>query len=149
MTGPRPRRTCAEPDGGSVTLELVVWAPGLLLIVAGLVVAGRVALAGGAAEHAAAQAARAASLARTATVARSEATRVARASLDSQGLACDQLTVDMDLAGFVVPVGQPASVTATVRCAVRLSDVGVPGLPGTRTVTASSTSPLDTYRRRQ
>ena len=41
-----------------------------------------------------------------------------------------------------------ASVTATVTCVVNLSDVAVPGLPGTRTITATMSSPLDTYRER-
>jgi hypothetical protein len=45
-------------------------------------------------------------------------------------------------------VGTPASVTATVTCVVNLSDVAIPGLPGTRTITATMSSPLDTYRER-
>jgi len=145
-----PRAAPGERRGetGSVTLELVLWAPALLLIAAVLIVAGRVALAGGAAEHAAAEAARAASLARTPTSAHLDAVRTADASLRGQGLACRTLTVEVDIAGFTVPVGTAATVRATVRCAVALSDIGVPGLSGTRTVSASAVSPLDTYRER-
>ena len=52
-------------DRGSMTLELVVWAPGLLLIISLLVVAGRVSSAKGAVELAAVEAARTASIARS------------------------------------------------------------------------------------
>jgi hypothetical protein len=50
--------------------------------------------------------------------------------------------------GFRVAVGEPASVTVEVRCAVPLADVAVPGMPGTRVLTARVTSPLDTFRGR-
>ena len=56
MTGPRSRvrgRATARDQRGSTTLELVVWAPGLLLIVALLAVAGRVNGANAAVEQAA------------------------------------------------------------------------------------------------
>ena len=38
--------------------------------------------------------------------------------------------------------------TATVACVVNLADLSLPGVPGTRTVTATATSPIDTYRER-
>ena len=50
--------------------------------------------------------------------------------------------------GFATPVGTPATVSATVTCVVELSDLALPGVPGTRTVTVTVTSPLDTYRER-
>ena len=37
-------------------------------------------------------------------------------------------------------------VTVTVVCQVPLADVAVPGLPGSTTVRASSTAPIDPYR---
>ena len=45
--------------------------------------------------------------------------------------------------------GQAATVTATISCTARLSDIALPGLPGAKTLTASFTSPIDTYRGRQ
>jgi len=45
-------------------------------------------------------------------------------------------------------VGTPATVTATVRCVVNLADLAVPGVPGARTVTATASSPVDTFRER-
>ena len=58
------------------------------------------------------------------------------------------MTISVDTSGFGSPVGTPASVRATVTCVVNLSDLAVPGVPGTRTVSASMSSPLDTYRER-
>ena len=37
-------------------------------------------------------------------------------------------------------------VTVTVVCQVPLADLAVPGLPGSTTVRASSTAPIDPYR---
>lgn len=146
MTGDGDRRCRGER--GSTTLELVVWAPGLLLIVGLLVVAGRVNGANAAVEQAATDAARTASISRTAGAGTTWATASATATLSAQGLSCTAVTVRVDTAGFAVPPGQPAAVTATVSCLVRLDDLAVPGLSGTRTVSHTATSSLDTFRER-
>jgi Flp pilus assembly protein TadG len=153
MTG-RTRRlrggaaSVAYSERGSTTLELVVWAPGLLLLVALLTVAGRVNGANAAVEQAAADAARSASIARTAGTAQSAAVTSALATLTGQDLQCTGTTVTVNTSGFAAPPGQPATVTATVSCPVRLADLAVPGLPGTRTVTHTAASSLDTFRER-
>lgn len=138
----------ARADRGSTTLELVAWAPGLLLIVALLTVAGRVNSANAAVEQAAVDAARTASIARSSGAAQDAAVRSAQATLSGQDLQCTTTTVTVDTAAFAAPPGQPATVTATVTCPVRLSDLAVPGLPGTRTVTHTAVSSLDTFRER-
>jgi Flp pilus assembly protein TadG len=139
----------AEPDErGSTTLELVVWAPGLLLLITLLTVAGRVNSANAAVEQAAVDAARTASSARTAAGAVDLARAGATRTLAAQGLACTTTTVALDTSGFATQPGQRATVTATVSCPVRLSDLSVPGLPGTRTVRHTATSSLDTFRER-
>jgi Flp pilus assembly protein TadG len=138
----------ARGDRGSVSLEFVVLAPALLAFVALLVVAGRVAIAGNSVEEAADEAARSASISRTAAGARVAAEVGARRALGEQDLRCSLISVDLDASGFAVPVGRPAQVQATVTCVVRLADVAVPGFPGSRTVTATAVSPLDTYRGR-
>jgi len=52
-------------------------------------------------------------------------------------------------AGLAVALSLPlAHVSASVTCVVRLSDLLVPGLPGSKTLRASFTSPLDPYRSR-
>jgi hypothetical protein len=37
-------------------------------------------------------------------------------------------------------------VQVTVTCQVDLSDVGIPGMPGTTTISSSSIAPIDPYR---
>ncbi|WP_336921820.1 pilus assembly protein [Aquipuribacter sp. SD81] len=133
-------------DRGTTTLEFVVVVPGLLLLVGLLAVAGRVALAGTAVEAAAAAAARQASLERSAGQASASGQQAARGNLDGQGLDCASVQVDVDTSGFARPVGTPAQVRATVTCAVRLSDLSLPGVPGTTRLDATAVSPLDTYR---
>jgi Flp pilus assembly protein TadG len=135
-------------DRGSTTLELVVWAPGLLLMIGLLIVAGRVNSANAAVEQAAVDAARAASSARSAAGARHMAQASAEKTLAAQGLQCRTTTVVLDTSGLGTRPGQSATVTATVTCPVRLSDLSVPGLPGTQTVSHTATSSIDTFRER-
>ena len=139
----RPRN-----ERGSATIETVVLAPGLLMLIGLLILGGRIALAGGSVEHAAAEAARSASIARTAAEAQADAHATANTSLSQQGIQCVSLDVSVDTSQFATPPGQPASVSATVTCNVNLADITIPGLPGTRTMTATVRSPLDTYRER-
>lgn len=136
-------------ESGAATIEFVIAAPGLLLVVALLIVGGRIAIANGAVEAAAADAARSASIARSAAQAQSDAIATANNSLNNQSLQCvgaPQITVNTG--GFSVPVGQPATVSVTVTCDVQLSDLSIPGLPGSRRMSETVTSPLDTYRER-
>lgn len=125
-----------------------MWAPGLLLLIGLLTVAGRVNSANAAVEQAAADAARTASSARTSAGAQEMAQASAEKTLAAQGLQCTRATVVLDTSGFRTQPGQAAIVTATVTCPVRLSDLSVPGLPGTRTVSQTATSSLDTNRER-
>ncbi len=125
-----------------------MWAPGLLLMIGLLIVAGRVNSANAAVEQAAVDAARTASSARSAAGARHMAQASAEKTLAAQGLQCTTTTVVLDTSGFRARPGQSATVTATVICPVRLSDLSVPGLPGTRTVSHTATSSLDTFRER-
>ena len=141
-------RLAGRDERGSTTLELVVWAPGLLLLLGLLTVAGRVNSANAAVEQAAVDAARTASSARTAAAAAGLAQAGAGRTLAAQGLQCTTTTVALDTSGFATPPGQSATVTATVTCPVRLSDLSIPGLPGTRTVSHTATSSLDTFRER-
>ena len=142
------RRRHGGRDRGSATLELTILTPALLLLLALVVLAGRVQVAASAVEHAAFAAARDASLARTPGAARAVATASSRRELTAQNLRCAPSAVSIDTAGFTARVGQPATVTATVTCTVAMSDLAVPGIPGTRTVTGSATSSLDTWRSR-
>jgi hypothetical protein len=112
-----------------------------------MIAAGRIAVAGGSVEAAARDAARYASIARDATSARSAALIGARETLAQEGLKCVP-TVSVDTGGFSRPVGTPAAVSATVTCVVRLEDVALPGIPGSKELTSRFVSPLDPFRAR-
>ncbi len=146
MTGGAAWHRRLRSDRGSSTVELALVAPGLLLLFGLVVLGGRIALAGGSIEQVAAAAARQASLARDGLQARSVATETARQSLAAQHLQCAAIQVRVDTSGFRLPLGQPASVVVDVDCAARLSDVAIPGLPGTRALHAHAVSPLDSWR---
>ncbi len=135
-------------ERGSASVEAVIGVPAFLLLVGLLVLGGRNAIAQQAVQAAASDAARAASIARTVTEARHDATTAARYSLANQDLDCVTTSVTVDTAAFNKPVGTPGEVSATVTCALRLDDIGLPGLASTKTITATMSSPLDTYRGR-
>ena len=135
-------------ESGSAAIEAAVGLPAFMLFVALVILAGRLAVATQAVEASASEAARVASIARTQGAAASGAATAATSSLANQNLHCVRSTVTVNTAGFDVPVGTPAQVTATVACVVNLADLSRPGVPGTRTVTATATSPIDTYRER-
>jgi TadE-like protein len=144
----RPAGAIAEGgDRGSAALELVALAPVLLALVGLVIAAGRTSIAQGSVDAAARDAARQASIALTPQAALAAGRTSASAALRADGLDCRPL-VSVDTAGFDVPPGQPAAVSATVTCTVPLSDLALPGLPGHRTLTATFTSPLDVYRSR-
>lgn len=138
----------ADRDRGSVVIEVVIGISAILGFLAMITAAGRIAIAHEAVAAAASDAARSASLARTHRQANSAATAAAYASLNNQQLPCSSRSVTLNTSGFTAPVGTPATVSATVRCVVNLSDLTIPGLSGHRTITATMTSPLDTYRER-
>ncbi|TYP87437.1 pilus assembly protein TadE [Blastococcus xanthinilyticus] len=134
-------------DRGSESVELAILLPVGLLLVAMLVVGARIALAGDRISGVAGIAARDASLARSAAAAQQIATETATTALTSQGLLCIDVQVSVDTSGFIAPPGASASVTVAVSCTVDLSDIGgVAGLPGSRTLHDSATSPLDPAR---
>ena len=135
-------------ERGSMSVEAAVLLPVVVLLVAVLVYGGRYSLARQAVQAAASDAARTASLARTASQATSTANRALPGQLASNGLACQSAAVRVDTRGFAVPAGTPATVTATVSCTIATHDLPVVGQVPV-TVTATATSPLDTYRERR
>lgn len=135
-------------DRGSTTLEVVVIGPALLALLALVIAAGRVALAGQSVQTAAAQAARDTSLERAPGAGAATGRDTARRVLDGQGLHCTSTEIDVDATGLALPVGRPGAVTVEVACRVRLSDVGLPGLPGSKTLRASASMPTDPWTAR-
>lgn len=131
-----------------MVIEAVILAPAFMLFVALIIMAGRMTIAQQAVEAAANDAARSASIARTQSQADASATSSAVSTLNSQGLHCSSTSVSVDTSGFTVTVGTAAHVSATVSCQVPLGELALPGVPGSRTVTATMRSPIDTYRGR-
>ena len=134
-------------DGGSMAVELAVLAPAIGLLIGFVIAAGRLSVSQGVVQAAAVDAARMASISRSADAAQSAARAGAQASLQGQPHTCSTFTVTTNTAGFAVRVGVPAQVEVTVACHVPLANL-VPGLPGSKTITKTAISPLDTYRER-
>ena len=137
-----------EPERGSAVIEAAIGIPAFMLFVALIIFAGRVAIAHQGVQSAAADAARSASIARTQDVAQTAGNTAATTSLANQHVNCVTTTVSVDTSGFASPVGTPARINATVTCHVNLSDLSLPGVPGSKAITATMFSPLDTYRER-
>lgn len=156
MTAPTRHDRCRRHHGrrrhddeGSASLEFAILGAGVVLIICLLAAAGRIALAQNSVEDAANAAARAASISRSAGSAREEAGTVADSTLRGQNVQCTTRIVDVDTSGFSAPIGTPASVTAHVECTVDLSDLLIPGMPGSKTLSADGRSAIDEYRERR
>lgn len=136
---------------GSTTVEFVLLLPVLVLLI-GVVVAGaRVWWARSSVQQLATSSARQASISRTAGDAIDGAKQLVRDDARTSGLRCaggGPPTLDVDVSGFAVPVGQPATVRTHLACAVPLADLTLPFVGGSLTVEADAVSTLDRYRGR-
>jgi Flp pilus assembly protein TadG len=135
-------------ERGAVTVELVIIVPALIIMLGLLIAGGRIWFAKSTVAQAAQAASRAATIERTAGAARVAGRDAGRSSLTTAGLDCADQSVSIDTSGFSVSVGVPATVRATVKCTVTFSDVLLPGIPGSMSVTRTEASALDTYRTR-
>jgi Flp pilus assembly protein TadG len=131
-----------DDERGTIPMELVIIAPLLAILLAVLVFSWRIAEAGNQVTAAAAEAARAASLERDVLASTAAGQEAARRTLEDRGLACADLDVAVDVSSYE-PGGY---VTATVTCTADLSDLDVPGAPGSWTEEASYTEPIEQYR---
>jgi Flp pilus assembly protein TadG len=133
----------AGGERGSLALELTLIAPGFFLLLALILAYGRYASVTGLTEAAARDAARAATQSRSLNDAGDRVDRIVTETLRDAPPSCRSTgsgRIDGD--GFL-----PGDfVTVTVTCAVDYADLGLPGAPGSRTVTRRFTSPLDPYR---
>jgi Flp pilus assembly protein TadG len=138
----------SSDERGSASVEAAIIVPAFLLFLGLIIFAGRTALAHQALQAAAYDAARAASLARSPDVAQGAAHDAASQTLSNRELRCADTGVVVDTSALSAPLGEYGSVTVEVTCVVDLDDLAVPGLPGTRTVRASMSSPVDAFRER-
>jgi Flp pilus assembly protein TadG len=139
----------AGRDRGNAPLELVMLAPVILFLIGFVIAAGRVSVANGAVAAAARDAARQASIAPNLAAAGQAAVSSADAALRADGLDCNPVVTTPGLAAaFGSQIGTSPLVSAKVTCDVRLSDLTVPGLPGSIGLSSTFSSPLDPYRSR-
>jgi Flp pilus assembly protein TadG len=129
-------------ESGSVTAELVLLTPLLILLLLFVVALGRLAGARLDVDGAAAQAARAASIARDPATATAMAQQTATAALGSDDVSCAQLHVSTDTTQFT-PGG---SVAVTVTCSVSLSDLSGLRLPASESLSSRFVAVIDQYR---
>jgi len=133
-------------ERGSAALEAAVGVPAFVLFVGLIICGGRLATTHESLQSAAAEAARSASIARDARTATTDARAAAAASVTNQNVHCAQIDVRVDTTDFAKQAGQPGMVAVTVSCRLDLSDLSVPGVPGSRLLTATMSSPIDTWR---
>jgi Flp pilus assembly protein TadG len=129
-------------EQGSVTIELVLITPLLIVLILFVIFCGRVTRAEAVVRDAAAAGARAASLRQQPSSARADAIAAVQASLAGHGTTCPQPSVDVDTSAL-----QPGGhVTVRVVCRTALRDLALLGVPGSRTTSATSVEPVDLRR---
>jgi Flp pilus assembly protein TadG len=128
---------------GSVTVELVLTLPLLLLMLWFLVYCGRLSDTRLQIEDAAHQAARAATLDRSPSAAAADARSTAATALSDAGVTCQALSVTTRGS-----LQAGSTVTVAVSCTVGLHDLALLQVPGTTNLTAEFASPVDVYRSR-
>jgi len=132
----------ARDERGSLALEMALLAPFLLLIIALIYAYGRVGQVNGTLDSGTRDAARSATMARDSTDAKHAAERVVREALADAPAGC-RSSLQVHLVGDFLP-GEPVTVDAS--CTYDISDLGLPGAPGSLTAKSSFTSMLDPYR---
>lgn len=130
-----------DHEHGGISLEALILAPGMMLILVLVIVGGHIGLATVAMDAAAQNGARAASIERTPASARTAATSAVNSTLDQHGLECSTRATDIDVAAVGKQAGQHGAVHVHVRCTVAMTP-----LPGSRVVESRASSAVDTYR---
>ena len=129
-------------ETGGAAVELVLATPFIVLLMLFVLFGGRLTVATADVNAAARASARAASLARSPAAAIAAADGTAHRELEAEGVPCDDVQVDTDTSSFA-PGG---TVSVAIRCELPLRDLGLLGLPATRTVEARQVAVIDRYR---
>ncbi len=135
-------RQPARDERGSLAVEMAMITPAILLVFGLIFAYGRVSQVNGTLESGTRDAVRSATMARSVDEARDRARAAIRDAIRATPQAC-QDSVQVDVVGDFVP-GEP--ITLEAECTYGLSDIGLPGAPGTVTAHSSFTSMLDPYR---
>lgn len=140
-SGPSHGRRLRGDPGISTVANLVILAVPILFLLSLIVLAGRFGVVRADLESVSRDAARAASRQHDWIAAVNAAHQAAIATTQTTG--CQTIAVDVaDPSSF----SAGGRITVTVTCSVGLSDIALPGIPGTRDVTATSTEVIDRHR---
>ena len=131
-------------ERGSISVELAVLAPGLVLLLLLVAAGARVVEVQGHIDGAARDAARAASIARSYGQAVTAAQQAARADLGTTSL-CIPGTVAVRVAGYPAVPLPVAAVTVTVSCEVNMSPFTALGFGLSKRFTGRAVAPLDPF----
>lgn len=129
-------------DRGSAATEIVILVPMAVLLVGFMILVGRLSTTNQDVTSASRDGARAAAVRQSPGAANTDAIAAVTATLAARDISCQSLVVTIDTSNLQ-PGGQ---VTATVSCTVGLADVVGLGIPGSRTIEATSVAVVDTYR---
>jgi Flp pilus assembly protein TadG len=135
------RRRAQRDDRGSITVELVVLAPVFALLLVFVVSVGRIQAGRADVEGAARSAARTITLSRHPHAAAQTARAAAASTLEVGSPTCQSMRWDAQV--------DEAAATVSISCNVSLSHAGLLPLPGSYTVSATSTEVLDRHRERE
>ncbi|MCY4193145.1 MAG: pilus assembly protein [bacterium] len=140
----QPYRLVGETaERGSSMVELTLFTPIMVALLFFVIAAGRVGTIQSKLTAAASGAARAAAQHQSIPTAQAAATMTAEASLRHSDLGCANGPKVYFQELNLSPGGK---VMLRISCAVRLSDLALPGLPGNLEVSAASVSVVDRYR---
>lgn len=128
-------------EEGSAGIELVLTFPVIVLGLLYIIYVGRLGTGRLEVDDAARIGARAAA-SRLYENAPAAARAAADRTVTDRGLVCTDLDVGVDRSNFE-PGG---SVTVDVSCTVRVADLGLLGVPGAKTLTATFTEPISKYQ---
>jgi Flp pilus assembly protein TadG len=129
-----------SPERGSVTVELVILTPLLMMLVLFGIYAGRASEAVIQVRHAADQAARAASKGSRTRI-QSTAVQIAERALKNSGTSCTEIVVNTSL----IRKGEDYAVLVKVDCTIKNNDLSILGVRP-RIVSASSSEVIDRWR---
>jgi Flp pilus assembly protein TadG len=150
MNGRRPvnrssataKRGPRSVEDGSAAAEVVILTPLLVLLVLVLVLGGRLADAAQDLADAARTAVESAALASTAQEAQAQAAATARYEVSQDGLRCTRYSMVTDVSDFTAG----GSVAVSIRCRIGLATLGMPGLPGSVSVSGRAAAVIEPYR---
>ena len=139
---PLPRLGSVVSERGSAAAEVVILTPLLVAFALVILLGGRLANAAQYLDDAARTAVESAVAASTAAQARAQAAATAGYELARDGLACRPYSIAVNVGDFRAG----GSVSVRIRCVVELATLGLPGLPGSVSLSAQTSAPIELYR---